>query len=489
MNLNKKYLIIVPHPDDEINVAGQLMYQLTQSNNDVHVLFTTNGDYYRYQGEKRLQEAINALNVLGVREENIIFMGYGDDWKGEKHIYNEKEEIVMESMGGCKQTYGLETHPDYRFMKSGYHHKYQRKNYKQDMMDVILDILADVLVVVDFDWHPDHRSTSLMFEEVMGEILKSKSDYKPVVLKKFAYAGVWDGPKDYYKIPKEATRLPPKELVNDTGFELDIPVYQWEDRIRFQAPEKTQTLFIRQNMIYKAAKQHKTQCVRFRIDRICNADITYWLRRTDSLSYQAKIAVSSGNPIFLNDFKFVDCPNIKTKQKGIKIFGDCVWTPDKTDREKTVTFFFQNAVQVSCLSFYENFSMENHIKNGMIQFDNGFCAETGPLNPFGKETVVEFTTQHQIKSLSFRITEFIGDNPGLTEIEIYKNRGSKNLDFISRVYTGESNVYAKADVKYCVSVFMEQCCFEIERFFMRVKGRLERVFSFGERAKVFRQKK
>lgn len=103
------------------------MYQLTQSNNDVHVLFTTNGDYYRYQGEKRLQEAINALNVLGVREENIIFMGYGDDWKGEKHIYNEKEEIVMESMGGCKQTYGLETHPDYRFMKSGYHHKYQRK--------------------------------------------------------------------------------------------------------------------------------------------------------------------------------------------------------------------------------------------------------------------------------------------------------------------------------------------------------------------------
>ncbi len=104
------------------------------------------------------------------------------------------------------------------------------------MMDVILDLLVDVLVVVDFDYHPDHRSTSLMFEEVMGEILKTKNDYRPVVLIKFAYTGVWDGPKDYYKTPREVTCLPPKELVNDNRFELDVPAYSWNNRIRFEAP-------------------------------------------------------------------------------------------------------------------------------------------------------------------------------------------------------------------------------------------------------------
>lgn len=339
MQLQKKYLVIVPHPDDEINVAGQLIYQLTKSYNEVHVLFTTNGDYYSYQGKQRLKEAINALNILGVEEENIIFMGYGDDWKGETHIYNSKNDAIVESMGGRKQTYGLEAHQDYRFIKSGYHHDYTRKNYKQDMMDVILDLLADVIVVVDFDWHPDHRSTSLVFEEVMGEILKTNNDYKPAVLKKFAYAGVWDGPKDYYETPPKATCLPPKRLVNDRRFELDVPAYSWNNRIRFETPKETQILMIKDNIIYKAAKEHKSQCVRFRIDRICNADIIYWLRKTKSLSYQAKIAVSSGSSTFLNDFKLVDCPDVRAKQIGVKVFGDCVWVPNKSDQAKTAIFF------------------------------------------------------------------------------------------------------------------------------------------------------
>lgn len=475
MQSQKKYLIIVPHPDDEINVAGQLIYQLAKSNSEVYVLYTTNGDYCIDQGQ-RLKEAINALNLLGVNEDNIIFMGYGDDWKGKKHIYNMKDELVIESMGGHKQTYGLKTHQDYRFIKSGYHHEYTRKNYKQDMMDVILDILADVLLAVDFDWHPDHRSTSLMFEEVMGEILKTNNDYKPVVLKKFAYACAWNGSKDYYKTPKKATCLPPRGLVNDKRFELDIPAYSWDSRIRFGAPKETQTRMIKENIIYKAAQEHKTQYARFRIDRICNTDIIYWLRKTNSLSYQAKIAVSSGNPTFLNDFKLVDCPNIKTKQKGIKIFGDCVWVPDKTDKKKIVNFSFEKNVKVSCLSLYENFNLESHIENGIILFDNGFLVETGPLNNFGMETIVEFTTQYGIKSLSFQIAEFVGDSPGLTEVEIYDRREKLDLGFISKVYSPGESTNIEADIRYSFAAFIEQSFFEIEQFFMRVKGRIIRDF-------------
>ncbi len=474
MQLQKKYLIIVPHPDDEINIAGQLICQLTQTNNEVHVLFTTNGDYYIYEGERRLKEAINALRVLGVDEKNIIFMGYGDDWKGKKHIYNAKDETAIESMGGRRQTYGLKTHPEYRFTKSGCHYEYTRKNYKQDMMDVILDLLADVLVVVDFDWHPDHRCTSLMFEEVMGDILKAKNDYKPVVLKKFAYGGVWNGPKDYYKIPGKATCLPSKELVNDARFETDVPAYTWADRIRFEPSAETQTLMIKKNIIYKSAKEHRTQSARFRIDRICNADIVYWLRKTNSLSYQAKIQASSGDCTFLNDFKLIDCPDVNTQQKGIGIFGDCVWTPDKTDPLKTVTFFFYNPVSVSCLSFYENFSLEDHIQNGIIQFDNGFRVETGPLNHCGSETVVEFSTQYNIKSLSFQITESIGDCAGLTELEIYEKRENPDLSYIARTYSSDRNTDAEIDVGYYAAAFLEQCSLETARFFMRLKRKMIR---------------
>lgn len=41
----QKVLVIVPHEDDEINVAGSLMYHYVQSGAEVFCAFTTNGDY------------------------------------------------------------------------------------------------------------------------------------------------------------------------------------------------------------------------------------------------------------------------------------------------------------------------------------------------------------------------------------------------------------------------------------------------------------
>lgn len=84
--------------------------------------------------------------------------------------------------------------------------------------------------------------------------------------------------------------------------------------------------------------------------------------------------------------------------------------------------------------------------------------------------------QYNIQSLSFQITEFNGDNPGLTELEIYERRENVDLDFISGKYSSCENTNIEVDVRNHVAVFAEQCSFEIERFFMRVKGRLIKDF-------------
>lgn len=462
-----KYLIIVPHPDDEINVAGQLIRQLIPSHRQVYVLFTTNGDY-EYDGKLRIREAISALGVLGVNEENIIFMGYGDDWKSEVHLYNAPDDETLFSVGNYDRTYGLETHPDYRFLVSGYHHEYTRQNYKQDMRDVILDLLADVLVVVDFDSHPDHRCASLMFEEVMGEILKTRDDYKPVVLKKFAYAGVWQGPKDYYMNPKKETCLSEQGPVGDQS-EFGIVTYSWDNRIRFEAPSETQTLLIKNNIIYKAAKEHKTQEARFVVNRICNADIVYWLRKTNSLSYRATVRVSSGEACYLNDFKLIDCPDVGTTKTGLGILGDCTWIPDKADKEKAAYFYFSKPINVSCLSLYESFNPSDHITNGIIGFDNGFRVETGPLNQMGMETIIEFGMQYGVRYLSFQITAFEGENPGLTEIEIYERREKNDLSHIAKLYSPNRTGGVKANIFDHIAVFAERCCFKFESRFSKMK--------------------
>jgi LmbE family N-acetylglucosaminyl deacetylase len=89
-------LIIAPHPDDEINLAGQMIVNLRKKNTKVYVLYTTNGDAeYKIQN-KRISEAINALKVLEVPKENIIFLGYANEWNADEHIYDAPDNQNLE---------------------------------------------------------------------------------------------------------------------------------------------------------------------------------------------------------------------------------------------------------------------------------------------------------------------------------------------------------------------------------------------------------
>ena len=71
----QKVLVIVPHEDDEINLAGSMIYTYVQKGAEVYCAFTTNGDY-SFAASTRLYEAEQSLQKLGVTK--IFFLGYGD---------------------------------------------------------------------------------------------------------------------------------------------------------------------------------------------------------------------------------------------------------------------------------------------------------------------------------------------------------------------------------------------------------------------------
>lgn len=54
----EKVLVIAPHPDDEINLAAQLIIELHKLKAEVYVLYTTNGDADFKIGNRRLGEFI-----------------------------------------------------------------------------------------------------------------------------------------------------------------------------------------------------------------------------------------------------------------------------------------------------------------------------------------------------------------------------------------------------------------------------------------------
>ena len=72
-----RVLILAPHPDDEINIAGNMILNMAAAKAEIFVAYSTNGDFEN-PAEVRAQEAVDALKILGVPRDKIIFLGYGD---------------------------------------------------------------------------------------------------------------------------------------------------------------------------------------------------------------------------------------------------------------------------------------------------------------------------------------------------------------------------------------------------------------------------
>lgn len=279
-------LIIAPHPDDEINLAGQMIVNLRKKNTKVYVLYTTNGDAeYKIQN-KRISEAINALKVLEVPKENIIFLGYANEWNADEHIYDAPDNKVLISKLGKMETNAIAEHNEFAVSEYGCHHSFTRSNFKSDFKTAIMKISADLIICCEFDSHPDHRCAALMFDEILGELFKENNIYRPLVLKKFIHEGVWYGEKDYYDMQRT---LPSKnKYYSGAAHELDIPSYSWDDRICYLTDKQTRTDCLSDNIIYKAAKKHKVTTAWYEMQRVINTDMVYWWKPSKNLMFIAK---------------------------------------------------------------------------------------------------------------------------------------------------------------------------------------------------------
>jgi len=314
--LRKKVLLIVPHPDDELFVGGGLLRTLVKSRAyEAYVVYTTNGDFFPHEGEARLQESVRVLTEFaGMEESHIIFLGYGDGWRAGGHLYHQNGDVPLVSMAGRTETYGLKGHEDYRYTRSGRRSAYRRADFKQDLKEVIAGVRAELLLVVDFDWHADHRATSLLVEECLGEIFRQDASYRPLVLKRFGYDGVWKGRADFFDLPRRKTVL--------TG--LSRTPYTPEEELRFAMPKDCATPYLSQNAFYHALRCYRSQEAWQRVDGIINIDEVFFQRNTDSLLYGAKISASSGDAEYLRDFKLFDCGDVTEKELILK---ECGWKP------------------------------------------------------------------------------------------------------------------------------------------------------------------
>lgn len=413
---SRTLMVIIPHEDDEINLAGTVIYHARHLGIRVICVFTTNGDW-KYPGLIRMKEAIQALSVLGVPEEDIVFLGYPDGGvHGERNVFVNGRQHPLIGRDGRSETYGLDTHADFAIQYRGKHQAYTWDGLVQDIKDVILQYKPAMIMATDFDSHPDHRLCYLGFLQAMKSILHNCHDYRPVVLMGFCYSTGFEGRKDFYGPHLLSSVINTDQLWNK-AFETDNPVYEWERRIRFPVEEACRP-WMKQNIIYKALSCHMSQKASTRAVRLINGDQVFWLRRTDNRIYEGKVSVSSGNGDYLHDFMMMNTEHITDKRPAMENY---LWVPDAEDKDRWCRCDFDAPQTIRAVAFYGNIDGESRIVKGKLTFSTGYSCLVGPFRNQGQETRITVPVQEGVTWVKFEILESQGDRAGISEWEILEH--------------------------------------------------------------------
>ena len=399
----KSILVIVPHQDDEVNLIGSIMDQCSANAILVNVVFMTNGDYHAELVKQRFKETKKVLKVLGFNK--AFFLGYGDKVK-----YQTSDRVSV-SEAGHSETYGVGEIQDYRYEKSGYHSVYTIENIKKDLKECILNNYADMIIVVDNDNHPDHRLLSRIFDECMKDLI-CQTSYRPIVLKKFAYQGVWLGASDYFDVPVQCT-LP---VFGEKDYSNVFFPYVKNQEVRIKVTPMNTNQYFWKTPVFRALVIYRSQYAISQFLGVVNADALYFFRSTYNIALNAKISVSSGKKDLLNDFKLVNIVNCYTNRVEYKeLIKNSTWMYDKDDREKRVMFTFDEEQKVHYIVFYQ-FQYDNSaIKKVAIQVNN---QKKEIYNIYGKYEVVKIDKKN-VKNITISVIESVGKYCGFQEIEIY----------------------------------------------------------------------
>ena len=413
---DRNVMVIVPHQDDELNILGGVLEEYVKYGSEVRIVFVTNGDYV-VPAEVRFDEALSVAEYLGIPEDHVIFLGYGNEWSSDSpHLYNGEPGKIYESHAGKTATYGIATHAAYREGRT-----YTRENFEEDLKSVILEYTPEIVFCSDYDHHIDHKAVSLLFEKVMGWILKENPSYRPVVYKGYAYGTAWEAEMDYYADNVLATKNP---FVEPYGQRPEI--YRWEDRIRMPIAGDTLSRSIISAPAYQTLALHKKQGTTYQAGRVINGDKVFWERNTESLVLCAGVSASSGNAALLHDFMLTDNHNLV--DAGHHPY-DGVWIPEPEDTTRTVSVELEELSDISEIVLYDHPSDIHNVCNAAIVFDDGSRVETGALDPLGAATRISVDKKN-VSGFSVSLLETEGDMAGLSEIEAFQDQAEKDGSFI-----------------------------------------------------------
>jgi LmbE family N-acetylglucosaminyl deacetylase len=200
-----RLLVVSPHPDDETLGAGGLIQRVLRSGGEVKVVFMTSGDGYpegvemedriahptahdyREYGTLRQQEALQVLVTLGMKERNVIFLGFPDGG-----LYTILSKYQSDDGPDYTSPFTLENRPPAANAILP-HIEYNGEDLKKEIMRVLTDFRPTLIMTVHRrDQHPDHCSTYFFVHEALNDLqAKTARLFHPYLFTFLIHFGQW----------------------------------------------------------------------------------------------------------------------------------------------------------------------------------------------------------------------------------------------------------------------------------------------------------
>lgn len=413
-------MVIVPHEDDEINVAGATIYGAIKEGLHVFLVYVTNGDF-QYKADIRYKEVTRMASIMNLPMENIHFLGFPDN--SGKELLATRDRVFI-NHAGFSETHGSYGIIDYPTQYMGGPLSYTYNNLVLAIKDIIERFKPSTIIAIDEDVHVDHQLTSIAVEESICKVVKENSNYTPKVLKSFAYDTDFESINDYYAMHLQSTVQNRAWIVADF-LSTNNPMLLWEDRIRIPVPPDCRSLSLVGNPMFRALGAHMSQSSYKHGPKLINGDQIFWQRRTDNLVLHATVTATSGNISKINDFLRYDSYDVTKKIANPE---DYTWIPDDTDQESTVTIRFDEPTEIKYINWFENVWFSNDIGQALqgttIKTSTGLEINIPPyyyphfeVFPYIKKYI--FEQPITIDWISFTVMKPKGVMSGISEIEIY----------------------------------------------------------------------
>lgn len=247
LSAGDRVLVIAPHPDDEVICNGGVISYAVENHIPVKVVVITDGNDTKTSALVRHNESINGTQVLGLNEDDIIFLGYKDGSLNNLLNYHWNYNNPYTASDGSKQT----NYP-YALQKNA---TYCGSNLADNLRTVITDFKPTIIIYPSGDDEQyDHQATNGFVEYVTTQTGYSGSKYTYLL----HLPPDWPSARSYY--PEYYLNPPEQQVGLQNGpewFVFNLTSYQERLKEKAMLDYKTQIpstsylmSFVRKNELF-----------------------------------------------------------------------------------------------------------------------------------------------------------------------------------------------------------------------------------------------